>query len=214
MGMLAVGLLLAAAPAQADTFSLTSDHCTGGCGTPPFGTVTVLQNGTTVDVTVSLAGTNQFVQTGAGDSMYFKFNGIGVALADITVNTPVGGSVLDAEQAAVPGGFNGDGTGDFTFGIDCDACSNGAGGSALPVGSSIVFHVANATIADLTGSNNKGNIFVADILSGTTGNTGPVDVTETPSVPEPSTLPLVAVGVLALFAISRLRRRRLLKQRS
>jgi len=37
------------------TFDLTSDHCTGGCGTAPFGTVELTQLGANVQVIVDLA---------------------------------------------------------------------------------------------------------------------------------------------------------------
>src|SRR5262245_14682778 len=170
--LLVTGLLVGALQAQATpvepvVFNFTSDHCTGGCGTPPFGTVTLTQNGTTVDVTVSLALGNSFVKTGSADFQNFKFNATDVVLGDITLHAHVPALV------AATGAFNGDGTGDFAFGINCPSCANGGAGGFT---SDIVFHLANATIADLTAPNNLGNIFVADILSGETGNTGPVDV--------------------------------------
>src|SRR5215475_8718537 len=58
-------LLLGAGSAGASTiYDLTSDHCTnmfpGGCGTAPFGTVTLTQNGGNVDITVHLNSPNFF----------------------------------------------------------------------------------------------------------------------------------------------------------
>jgi hypothetical protein len=170
--ILAVGLLLAASSARADEFTFTSDHCSGGCGPQAggFGTVTVTQNGTNVDITVSLLNNNKFVLTGSADFQYFKFNGTGVAVGDITnISQNFPGFTL----SAATGSFNGDGTGDFTFGITSD---HGNGGSPPQFAGPISFTVQNATIADLTVANADGNIFVADILSGTTGKTGPVDV--------------------------------------
>jgi hypothetical protein len=191
---LAIGLLAAAPFAQAITFDLTSDHVTGGAGTPPFGTVTVTQNGANVDVTVDLADGYSFVKTGAADDQAFKFNGTGVALGDITVDAHTPALV------ASTGTFNGDGTGDFAFGIN--APSQGSGGSD-PFTDNIVFHVANATIADLTAPNALGVIFVADILA-PNGNTGPVDVTGPPeTVPDAGgTLALLGIGV-ALLGLAR-----------
>jgi hypothetical protein len=198
LALVAVGLMVAAPPAQAIIFDLTSDHCTGGCGTAPFGTVDVTQVGTSVHFDVSLSDANRFVLTGAADNMYFKFNGAGGA---ISVTQNVAGVLL---TGAGPGAFNGDGTGNFSFGITCTpiapntSCAVG-GGAALPVGTHLIFDVASTTLAAVTGTNNLGNVFVADILSGTTGNTGPVDAT-TPrtSVPEPATVAFLGTGLVAL----------------
>ena len=188
----------------ADTFLLTSDHCTGGCGTAPFGTVTATQAGTSVNVTVSLADSNRFVLTGSADNQYFKFNGAGGSIT-VTENVPGVNLVGDS------GAFNGDGTGNFGFGITCTpiapmtSCAVG-GSAALPVGTILTFSVASTTLAALEAVNNLGNIFVADILSGTTGNTGPVDVTGT-AVPIPGALPLFATGLAGLFLIGRKRKK-------
>src|SRR5215510_12457859 len=181
---IAATVLGGATSASAITFQLTSDHCTGGCGTPPFGTVDVTQAGSNVAVTVTLNAGFSYAQTGAADFQLFKFNGTGVALGDIVVGAHV------PALAAASGALNGDGTGNFTFGINCPSCGNGPSG----FGGAITFTVNNATIADLTVPNNLGNIFVADIL-GVNGNTGPVDVSTPPvGAPEPGTLTLLGTG--------------------
>src|SRR5215468_5475056 len=73
--------------ANALSFDLTSDHCSGGCGPAGtiFGTVNLVQNGTTVDVTVHLNSPFAFANTGSADNTEFKFNGA-PSLASITVD--------------------------------------------------------------------------------------------------------------------------------
>ena len=196
---IAVAAFLAAASTSASALTLdfTSDHCTGGCGTPPFGTVTLDQSGTTVDVTVSLLNGNSFVQTGAGDEQAFLFNAVGVTLADITVDPH--SPALVAET----GTFGQGGVGTFGFGINCPSCGNGFAGA---FSTDIVFHVADATIADLTIANALGNVFVADIFSAQTGNTGLVDVTAVPGPIVGAGLPSLVLACGGLLALARRRR--------
>jgi hypothetical protein len=126
--------------------------------------VDVTQVGTNVSITATLAAGYQYAQTALADFQIFKFNGIGVALTDIVVGGHVPG------LGAATGAFNGDGTGNFSFGINCPTCGNGPTG----FGGAISFTIVNATIAEVTAPNELGNVFVADIFSSQTGNAGPV----------------------------------------
>jgi hypothetical protein len=194
LAALAVVAATAAFPnaSHAVVFDFTSDHCTGGCGTAPFGTVGVTQVGANVHIVVDLANgppnTVGWASTGAADFQLFKFNATGVVVGDISVVQTFAGQTLQANFSA-GGGFSGDGTGPFSFGISCATCGNGN----LVISSNLDFTIANAVIADLTAANSFGNIFVADAFSGQTGNTGPVAV----GFPVPG--PIVGAGLPGLL---------------
>ena len=82
------------------------------------------------------------------------------------------------------------------FGIECTTCGNG-GSDAFT--NNIVFHVADATVADLTQANNVGNISVADVINLETGRTGPVDVHHGSNTPDSgSTALLLGLGLFGL----------------
>jgi len=194
-----IAIAVSSAPfARAISFDFTSDHVTGGAGTPPFGTVTLTQAGANVDFNVTLAAGYNFVLTGSADFQYFKFNGIGVAVGDIiNINQNFTGFTL----SAATGAFSGDGTGDFTFGI---TSNHGTGGSPPQFLGPISFSVANATIADLTQPNNLGIVFVADILA-PNGNTGPVDASTPNSAPDSgSTVMLLGTALGSVEILRRL----------
>ena len=150
-----------------------------------------------VDLANGPPNTVSWAQTGAADFQLFKFNATGVVVGDISVTQTFAGNTLQANT----GTFNGDGTGPFSFGISCTTCGNGA----LGITSNLVFSIANATIADVTAGNPL-NIFVADVFSSQTGNTGPVDV----SVPGPlagAGLPGLVMACGGLIAFARRRRK-------
>jgi hypothetical protein len=201
-----LGLAFVAMPALADQYSLTLDHCSGGCGTAPFGTIDVTQDGVdTVKLTVDLASGDKFVSTGFPGS--FAFDLIGNPTITVS-NLTAGWSLL----STTAGNLQFDGFGNLDYALVCGACGNGG---SNPFAGPISFDV---TAAGLTPGSfmersrippgSERAYFVADIL-GTTGNTGPVGATlAQTNVPEPSTLLLFGAGAF-LLSVSRLRRRRI-----
>jgi hypothetical protein len=186
-------------PALADEYSLTIDHCTGGCGAPPFGTIDVTQAGTnTVQVDVSLASGDKFVNTGFPGSFAFDLVGDpSISVTDLTA----GWSLLSANA----GSLHFDGFGNLEYALVCTVCGNGA---SHPFAGPISFDVTAAGLTpanfqELSVGGSAQVYFVADIL-GTTGKTGPVGATLiTTSAPEPATLGLMMLGLVGATLLRR-----------
>ena len=197
-GLCLAATLVLPAAAVPTVYDITVDHSSGGLGTPPYGTVSLNQNGTGVDFIVHLATGYSFCLTGAGDEMDFKFNALGIALSDITItqNAPI-------TLVAQSGTLNGDGTGSFTYGITGTKAVQGNGGSGA-FSSDIKFNVANSVISDFTVANSDNFLFVADLL-GPNGSTGPAAVVgNTRIVPDGgSTMALLGAGLVGLGVVRR-----------
>ena len=198
-----VGLAFAAAPAFADSYTLTVDHCSGGCGTAPFGTVNVAQDGTnTVKLTVALDSGDKFVKTGFPGS--FGFSLIGDPTISVS-NLTTGWSLLSTTMQTL----HFDGFGDLDYALVCNICGRG---SSNPFAGPISFDVtaSGLTPADFQelSTSSSPAYFVADIM-GTTGNTGLVGATlSKTATPEPTSFLLLVAGGSLLTFFSLYRRRK------
>ena len=196
---LAAAFLALVTPSHAAVFTLDQDLCPGDCG-HPAGEIIVDQNGANVDVNVNLNGSAfSFVKTAALDFVAFKFNAIDVVASDFTIASNSG----ERELEVLAGAFNGGGAGNFGFGVNCINCRNFP---AEGFSGNFIFHVHNATVADLIQGNNFGYVFAADVLS-FNGNIGIVAASAEPT-PLPAALPLFVTGLGALGLLGWRRKRR------
>jgi hypothetical protein len=196
-----VWFALGTSSAQAISFSLNQDGCTGGCGSGStvFGTVDVVQgiDANHVDVTVTLNSPSQFIKTGAGDAL--EFNIVGDPAISIT-NLTSGFSVGPAPDSASTFGA-------FDYSVTCSGCGDGA---SSPLPGPLTFTVARSDLGALSPTDfdgNAGEFYFASDIIGPSGNTGNVAaVGGATRVPEPASLLLLGSGMLGLGAWGRSRR--------
>ena len=209
-----------AAPAMATpSESFTLDTWQGS--TPesgPFGTVTLNAGSTYVDVDVTLASGDGFVNTGAGDSLDFYLANTSGPITSIQITGLTTGFTALNTTAGVTsdGSYSAGGAKGFNYAIHCNACDSG--GSNVYTGS-LDFAIGGVTLADFLPSpgKNGGFYFASDICDGTSG-TSPVTCGGTPgqtgpvtaefdarsvSVPEPFTLSLFGAGLGGVAALRR-----------
>jgi hypothetical protein len=208
VGAMAVGMGEARADIITATGFFTSDHCTGHCLSDQpngGGTVTVTDNGAgTLSFNIQLANGNQFINAGFDASL--GFNLAGNPSITYSSGIPAGFTLPNSVgNVQTAGSLHMDGTGFFEYGLE----GTGSGGSN-PLGSSLVFSISapGLDITDLD-PNALGQFLAADIKSGTTGNSGAVDVSVRPTpgqqcincVPAPGSLVLLGSGFAGLGAV-------------
>lgn len=211
--MISIGGLLSfgagVASATMITYDLNVDHCTGTCGSfgSSYGTVTLDDFGIgDVFVDVQLAAGNEFINTGSVDGgSTFSFN----LLLDPTI-TVIGEPATWFLVNGTAGSRQADGFGEFNYTMRCCFPDSG-GGAAVPP--PLTFHVLAAgltvaSFAELSSGGAPSSYFAVDLI-GTNGNTGfvgavgpgiPCTTCELPLevVPEPASILLVGIGLIAL----------------
>jgi hypothetical protein len=183
--------------AQAAVYTVSSDHCTGGC-TPDASTITATDSGGNLLITVALAPGDFFMTgpTGNGKNTFgFDLDLSSITISSSLTNPPwTTNNTANVNGAFAAGAFPMDGAGDYDYVMDIA----GHGPSSI---SSLFFTIMGASVADISG----GSAFAADIFSGTTGNTGVVDFSLSGgprggggAAPEPSTWAMMLIGFAGL----------------
>lgn len=217
---LLAGSLAASAAVVVYTFNSTE---VAAFGASPYGTVTLTEVGSNVNVTVGLRGDLNFVDTGGPHSI-FSFNAINAAAAEVT-NIKFNG-VSAGSQFTIATDFENQPFGTFELLINCDAqaCPNGGSGGGF--NDPLSFTLLNATAADFAYLSTGGTpaYFASDVLCTNTlaggctrtGATGAVGATGggvpssggTPSAgqapePESSALAVLGLGIMGLTFAAR-----------
>jgi hypothetical protein len=196
--LLAVGAT--SASANTLTFNLTSDHCTGGClpAGGSAGTIVLTDTGTgTVSVSVTLGSAFKFVSTGFQTDFGFNLTGT----PTITYSGVTSGFAATGGSPQSAGSLMMDGTGSFQYGVTCTAC--GSGGSNPQTGP-LNFTISGTGLSTASFTTNGANqYFAVDILG--QGNTGAVDASLAPTVPDGGMTLMLLGG--ALVGLETLRRK-------
>jgi hypothetical protein len=202
-----LALLAVASPANAATATFFSDHCTDLCGPQPTGFATITgtdQGGGVIDLTITPLNGNGLVN---GGQTTFTFNLVGnptITYSNLpstfTVVNGFGAGSLSENAGAI--GQNGFGT--FEYGIDFTGVSGGSNPLFTPLSFTISgTGLTLASFAELSTipPGDTQAFFALDIISGTTGNTGLVDVSGGPSPFGEAPPPAIPIpGAVWLFA--------------
>jgi len=186
------------AQASTLTFTLNQDGCTGTCGSAPFGTITLTDNGSGssafVTVTETLAASERYAGIGAGEALEFNVTN-SVVIGNLTPNFAVGPAPASASTF-----------GSFLLSIACSTCQGGQIGNPAGPLSFTAGSATGVTVNDFIA--NAGGYYFASAIVGNNGKSGNVaSLGADPSVvPEPRTVILTLSGLL-LAGVNAFRRK-------
>ena len=198
---LLISVLPNLAAAQTASYSLNSTGVSE-FGTGPYGSVTLTQSFSDVQVNVVLRNDLNFLSTGNQNShSIFTFNVSGATASDVT-DISFANGLNGSFGVASPAGNSP--FGNFTYGIFCtSSCTSGGSGGGYV--DPLNFTVHNATISEFNhlSSGGTGAYFAADVLN-LSGKTGAIGATVA-AVPEPETYAMLLSGLGLIGFVARRR---------
>jgi hypothetical protein len=207
LALVAVFAAMPAAQASTSTFSFTQNSCTGGCGTDdPFATVTLADEGSGSTAYVLVAETlntgEEFVKTGAGESLQFNINFTGlITLTSLQITN------LTSGFTAGNTGGTAAGIGSFSDYVYCSNCTGGNPGQPTSLSFDLSSTGGGITTASFV-TDSAGYYFASDVLgnNGKTGNVADDTLGAVSATPEPATFGLIGSS-LAGFGLLRRKRK-------